>query len=54
MKWLKPNTFYYEFDVSASTILKLIKEGILKEGKRIRKIELLREYQSLSWLIDGI
>lgn len=32
MKWLKPNKFYSEFDVSASTILKLIKQGVLIEG----------------------
>ncbi len=36
MKWLKPNTFYNEFDVSASTILKLIKAGILKEGTHFK------------------
>lgn len=46
MKWLKPNTFYNEFDVSASTILKLINEGVLKEGVHFKVFPFGRRFNA--------
>jgi len=64
-KWVKPNTLYFMLDVSASTILKLIKSGILIQGKHYKvfpfgrrfnlyEIEKLTTVDSIGNLIDNL
>lgn len=65
MKWVKPNTLYAEMDVSASTVLKLIKNNILIEGKHYKvfpfgrrfnfhEVEMLTMPDELGNLIDDL
>jgi|JTFP01.1.fsa_nt_gb hypothetical protein len=65
MKWVKPNRLYADMDVSASTILRLIKDGVLVEGKHYKifpfgrrynfqEIEMLSAHDSIADLIDDL
>lgn len=46
MRWMKPNTLYHEFDVSASTVLKLVKDGVLVEGIHYKIFPFGRRYNA--------